>query len=113
MKAIITTFIILALALSLFARESGKLMMGKVTSTTDRSITIETKDNSRLQVAVTSTTRYEKNGSVAAFSDVKVGDMVVIHADKDGDAFIANIVRFRTELRLDRRNPKYPAKAQK
>jgi len=40
------------------------------------------------------TTKYEKSGSAAAVTDLKVGDRVVIHAEKMSDKLMANEVKF-------------------
>lgn len=104
--------ICLLFVLTLFGQD-GATFMGKVTQITDKSITVQTKDNDHQEIALSKTTRYEKNGAVGGRQDVKIGDRVIIDAEKAGDKLTANIIRFRTEMRLDRRNPKYPFKKDK
>jgi hypothetical protein len=65
------------------------------------------------EIALASSTIYEHNGSVSSRDSVKVGDIVVIRAGQQVGLLIANSVHSRSELRLDLRNPKYPAHLKK
>jgi hypothetical protein len=105
--------VILLLTLPAVSQHSGKSIMGQVVDVTSNSITVQTKDRSQQEVILTSQTAYQKNGATAAFTDVKIGDRVVVQADQNGETLTANSVRFRTEMRLDRRNMKYRPKAEK
>ena len=68
--------------------------MGTVTSSSARSITVETKAKKSVTVDVSDKTKFEKSGSPATLKDLKVGDRVVIHADVSGDKLVANEVHF-------------------
>ena len=68
--------------------------MGRVTAITDSSITVQTKAKEPVAVYTMAETKYEKSGTVASMKDLKVGDRVVIHAEKMGDKRMANEVHF-------------------
>jgi|SRR5947207_9076989 len=105
--------VILLLTLPAVSQQGGKSIMGQVVDVTSNSITIQTKDKAQQEVLLSSQTKYQKNGAAVALTDVKVGDRVVVQADQNGETLTAHSVRFRTEMRLDRRNMKYPPKAGK
>ena len=65
-----------------------------MTTITDTSITVQTKAKSPVTVYTMAETKYEKGGTAASMKDLKVGDRVVIHAEKMGDKLMANEVRF-------------------
>lgn len=86
----------LLFALSVIALAHGKEqhIMGKVTSISDTSITVETTAKKSVIVNVSDKTKFEKSGSAATLKDLKVGDKVVVHADAEGDKLVANEVHF-------------------
>ena len=83
-----------------FAHGNEKHVMGKVTSISDTSITVETTTKKPVNVEVTDKTKFEKSGASATLKDLKVGDKVVIHADFSGDKLIAHEVRLRSRWQL-------------
>jgi hypothetical protein len=76
--------------------------MGKVSAITDSSITVQTKAKDPVTVYTMAETKYEKSGAAASMKDLKVGDRVVIHAEKMGDKLMANEVRFGTAAQTPR-----------
>lgn len=90
--------VVLLFALSVMALAHGKEkhVMGTVTSMSDTSITVQTKDKKSVTVDVSDQTKFEKSGSPATLKDLKVGDKVVIRADVAGDKLVANEVHFGT-----------------
>jgi len=90
------TLVTLLFVLSLMAVAHGKEkhVVGTVTSISDSSITVETKDKKSVTVDVNDKTKFEKSGSPAILKDLKVGDKVVVHADVWGDKLVANEVHF-------------------
>ena len=86
----------LLFALSLWALAHGneKHVMGKVTSISDSSITVETTAKKSVTVEVSGKTKFEKSGASSTLEDLKVGDKVVIHADVLGDKLFAHEVHF-------------------
>jgi preprotein translocase subunit YajC len=95
MKRIVAVVTLLfALSLMALAHENEKHVMGKVTSISDSSITVETTAKKSVKVEVSDKTKFAKSGAAATLKDLKVGDKVVIHAGVSGDKLIANEVRF-------------------
>jgi cell division protein FtsL len=89
---LVAMLVVTAGAVSAHGKEQH--VMGKVTAMTDSSITVQTKSKERVTVYTMAETKYEKSGTAASLKDLKVGDRVVIHADKMGDKLMANEVRF-------------------
>ena len=86
--------LLFALSTMVFAHGNEKHVMGKVTTVSDNSITVETTAKQSVTVEVNDKTKFEKNGAPATLKDLKAGDKVVIHADPSGDKLIAHEVRF-------------------
>lgn len=93
-RAIAVTTLLFALSVMVFAHGKEKHVMGKVTSVSDNSITVETTAKQSVTVEVNDKTKFEKSGAAATQKDLKVGDKVVIHADVSGDKLVANEVHF-------------------
>ena len=91
-----TAVVSLIFAFSLLALAHGneKHVMGKVTSVSDNSITVEATANKSVTVEVNDKTKFEKSGAAATLKDLKVGDKVVIHATPAGDKLVASEVHF-------------------
>lgn len=77
-----------------FAHGKEQHIMGKVTAMTDTSISVQTKAKNPVTVYTMPETKYAKGGAAASTKDLKVGDRVVIHAEKMGDKLMANEVHF-------------------
>jgi preprotein translocase subunit YajC len=92
----IVAIVTLLFALSLMALAHGneKHVMGKVTSISDSSITVETTAKKSVTVEVSDKTKFEKSGAAATLKDLKVGDKVVIHGAVAGTKLVANEVHF-------------------
>jgi len=87
--------LLFALSVMAFAHGNEKHVMGKVTSISDTSITVETTAKKSVTVEVSDKTKFEKSGAAATLKDLKVGDKVVIHAGvSGGDKLVANEVHF-------------------
>lgn len=93
-RAIAVTTLLLALSVMAFAHGKEKHVMGKVTSVSDNSITVETTAKQSVTVEVNDKTKFEKSGAAATLKDLKVGDKVVIHADSEGGKLMASEVHF-------------------
>jgi len=83
-----------ALSVLALAHGNEEHVMGKVTSISDNSITVETTSKQSVTVELAEQTKFEKSGSPATLKDLKVGDKVVIHADASGSKLVAHEVRF-------------------
>lgn len=95
-RSIAATTLLLALSIMAFAHGKEKHVMGKVTSVSDNSITVETTAKQSVTVEVNDKTKFEKSGATATLKDLKVGDKVAIHADSEGDKLVASEVHFGT-----------------
>ena len=95
-RTVAVVALLLAFSVLALAHGKEKHVMGTVTSISDTSITLQTKDKKSVAVDVTDKTKFEKSGAAATLKDLKVGDKVVIHADASGDKLVANEVRFGT-----------------
>ena len=93
-RTIAVIALLFALSVMALAHGKEKHLMGTVTSISDTSITVQTKDKKSVAVDVSDRTKFEKSGSPATLKDLKVGDKVVIHADVSGDKLVANEVHF-------------------
>ena len=93
-RTIAVVALLFALSVMALAHGKEKHVMGTVTSISDTSITVQTKEKKSVAVDVSDKTKFEKSGSAATLKDLKVGDKVVIHADVSGDKLVANEVHF-------------------
>jgi ribosomal protein S1 len=100
MKRTILLFAMVVFAVGVaFAHGKGEHVMGTVTAMTKDSITVQTAAKDAVTVYTMAETKYEKSGTAASMSDLKVGNRVVIHAAKMNDKLMATEVRF-SALRL-------------
>lgn len=93
-RTVAVVALLFALSVMALAHGNEKHVMGKVTSISDHSITIETTSKQSVTVELSDKTKFEKSGAAATLKDLKVGDKVVIHADASGDKLVANEVHF-------------------
>ena len=93
-RMILLVAIVVLAAGTAFAHGKEQHIMGKVTTMTDSSITLQTKAKDPVTIYTMAETKYDKGGAAASMKDLKVGDRVVIHAEKIGDKLMANEVRF-------------------
>ncbi|HVS88317.1 MAG TPA: DUF5666 domain-containing protein [Candidatus Acidoferrum sp.] len=77
-----------------FAHGKEQHVLGTVTAMTNNSITVQTKAKDPVTVYIMPNTKYEKSGAASALKGLKVGDRVVIHAEKMGGKLMANEVYF-------------------
>ena len=93
-RMILLVAMVVVAAGAAFAHGKEQHIMGKVTAMTDTSISVQTKTKNPVTVYTMPETKYSKGGAAASMKDLKVGDRVVIHADKMGDKLMANEVHF-------------------
>ena len=93
-RAVAVVTLLFAFSVMALAHGNEKHVMGRVTSISDSSITVETTAKKSVTVEVSEKTKFEKSGASATLKDLKVGDKVVIHADISRDKLVANEVRF-------------------
>jgi hypothetical protein len=81
------------------AHEGMIHVMGVVTAIKGKSVTVATTDKMSVEVVVVDSTTYAKDKKPAVWSDLKVGDRVVIHAVKINGALQAHTVDFNDGTR--------------
>ncbi len=98
LRSFAVIFSLAILAAAALAHGDKKHVTGTVEKTSADSITVKTADGKSVEVKVVAATTYLlRSGNVdkpAKFSDVAVGDRVVIHATPKGDTLEAAEVRF-------------------
>jgi hypothetical protein len=84
--------------LSAWAIAHGGLehVMGTVAKISDTTITVTTTDGKTVEVVLDAKTTYSKNSQPIQKSALKIGDRVVIHAEKSGAKLIAHTVETGT-----------------
>ena len=94
MRKMAAMFAVLALfTAAAFAHGHEQHLMGTVTKVSDKLITIEGQDKKKTDVSITAGTKCMKGNAAAAVKDIKVGDRVVINAEKSGDKLVATMVK--------------------
>lgn len=91
------TIAILLFAFLAFAHGNEEHVIGTIASISKTSITVHTTKNETKEVAITDKTTFETQKGPAKAEDMRVGDRVVIHADKQGEKLVAHIVKFSSE----------------
>ena len=92
-QAVIFLMVVFIASLA-FAHGNEEHVMGTVAKISSNSITVQTTRNETKEIAITDKTTFENAGAPAKLDELKVGDRVVIHADKDGNKLVAHTVRF-------------------
>ena len=95
-KTLITTALILGMAMAAFAHGDMVHIMGTVTGTTDHSITVKTTSGDTQTVEVAKETKITKGDAAVSMTDVHVGDRVAIHAAKHDDKLRAEAIKIGT-----------------
>jgi viroplasmin and RNaseH domain-containing protein len=76
-----------------YAHNGMQHIMGTVTSITDSNIMVKAIDGSTQTVLLTGDTKYFAGTETITVKEIKVGDHVVIHANKTGDHLTAAEVK--------------------
>ena len=79
-------------AMLAFAHGNEQHVIGTVTAISGEAITVQTVTKQSTVVYLTGNTKFTKSGAAATRDDLKVGDRVVIHAQKEGDKLMAHTV---------------------
>jgi Domain of unknown function (DUF5666) len=66
-------------------REGGRPVFGKITAVNNSSIEITNPDGQAVTVKITADTEFRKDRQPAKLSDFKVGDMVMVRGEQNGD----------------------------
>ena len=91
----IALLIAFALAVPAFAHGDKKHIIGTIEKVSPEAVMVKTKDGKSVEVKLAPTTTYVTSADQPAkFSDLAVGQRVVIHADPKGTDLIAATVKF-------------------
>lgn len=93
-KVLAVTLLISLFSFLAFAHGNEEHVIGTVASVSATSITVHTQKSGDKEVAINDKTTFEGQSGPAKLADLKVGDRVVIHADKDGNKLVAHTVHF-------------------
>jgi Cu/Ag efflux protein CusF len=98
MKRMLTLAPTLALTLTLtfslaYAHGGMEHVMGTIAGISATSITVTTTDGKSQTVLLAPETKYARNDTAIALSDIRVGDAVVIHATRKNNALTAATVK--------------------
>ena len=86
------TILVMLIAQAAIAHGGLEHVMGTVQSVSDNSITVKATDGKTVEVALDAKTTYAKNKQAVKLDGIKVGDRVVIHAEKSDTKLVAHTV---------------------
>lgn len=69
-------------------------VIGTISAISGDSVTVETLDHQTTTVYLSDKTIFTRSGAAVNRGDMRVGDRVVIHAQKKGDKLVAHTVAF-------------------
>ncbi len=84
------------IAAPVFAHGGLEHVMGTVTAISDTSVTVKTAAGKTVEVGFDAKTTFAKSDQAIQKTDIKVGDRVVIHAEKEGAKLVAHTVEIGT-----------------
>jgi hypothetical protein len=91
----ITFLLAVVVAVPAFAHGDKKHVIGTIEKLSPEAVTVKTKDGKSIEVKIAPTTTYVTSADKPAkFTDLTVGQRVVIHADPKGADLIAATVKF-------------------
>lgn len=91
----IALLIAFALAVPAFAHGDKKHIIGTIEKLSPEAVLVKTKDGKSVEVKIASSTTYvTSSDQPAKFTDLAIGQRVVIHADLKGADLIAATVKF-------------------
>jgi hypothetical protein len=97
LRALVLIACISLITAAALAHGDEEHVIGMVASVTKDSITVKTNANAVVTVAVVPQTTFTKNKTAGKFSDLSVGDRVVIHAKEPTEGkLVADTVQFST-----------------
>lgn len=91
---VVATMAVLMISSFALAHGNEQHVLGTVSQISNNSITVRTVKGQMITVEVTGKTEFTKSGNKVALSDLKVGERVVIHAEKNKDRLQAHTVMF-------------------
>ena len=100
LKLIAASFLALIFAVAIYAHGDKVHVMGTLTKVSAESVSVKTADGKIVDVKLAPATVYilrdgkSKNGVAAKFSDLAVGQKVIVHATPKNGELIADEVKF-------------------
>src|SRR5436853_3448537 len=82
-RFIASSIMLVVFAVAIFAQSGATHLMGTVTAVKPDTVTIKMPDGKSETVMLEKTTKYMKDDKPAKSGDLKVGDSVMINANKD------------------------------
>jgi len=95
-RAVLAAACLLLLATLAVAHGGREHVMGTVTAISNTSVTVKTAAGKSVEVAFDAKTTFSKSDQPIDKGAIKVGDRVVIHAEKSGTKLIAHTVETGT-----------------
>ena len=93
--SLMSLVIALAIAIPVLAHGNKKHVMGTLEKVEPAAVVVKTQDGKSVEVKLADSTMYvDKDGKPAKFTDLAVGQRVVIHATPKGTELIAAEVKF-------------------
>ena len=94
-RSMISVLLLLAFGVATLAHGDKKHVMGTIERVSTQSVTVKTSDGKIVEVRLAEDTMYvTKDDKPAKFTDLAVGQRVVIHATPKGTDLVAIQVRF-------------------
>jgi len=99
-RAFLMMMLTLSLVAAVFAHGDKKHVIGTIEKLNASSVTVKTREGKSVEVKLVGTTAYISRATAmdkpASFTDLAVGENVVIHATPKGEDLEADEVRFTT-----------------
>jgi uncharacterized protein DUF5666 len=96
-RTLIKLALCFALCATLLLAHGGlEHVMGTIAKVSDGSVTVTTAAGKTVEVLLDSKTTFARGSQAIQKTDLKVGDRVVIHAEKSADKFTAHAVEIGT-----------------
>jgi hypothetical protein len=89
---VLAVIITLALAAGVFAHGGAEHIKGTVAAVSDTAVTVKTTEGKTVVVNFGAKTTFSRASHAIQKTDLKPGDRVVIHAEKDGSKLVAETI---------------------
>jgi hypothetical protein len=84
--------VVFLFAVLAFAHGNEQHVIGTITAISGDAVTVQTVTKQSTVVYLSGNTKFTKSGAAATRDELKVGDRLVIHAQKEGDKLMAHTV---------------------
>lgn len=90
MRELSLSLLLILVSNSLLAHGGKTHIMGTVTAVDARHVEVKTKEGKTVSILLNNDTKYHQGTAAAAFSDIQVGQRVVVDATGKGDTMTAS-----------------------